>query len=117
MMMLYKYHNGKPEPQLLVSENFNEFDIAKFRVINGYWDGRYVSGAVFVEHPFYGSNCLGSYEIYKFKETPQKDYFDDCDKMNGYSYRDKMNGYSYRDKSYDSWFWLFRDLVEKGEIV
>ena len=36
--MLYKYHNGKPEPHLLVSENFNEFDVAKFWVINGCWD-------------------------------------------------------------------------------
>ena len=35
MQMLYKYHNGKPEPELLVSENFNEFDVAKFCVING----------------------------------------------------------------------------------
>ena len=26
MQMLYKYRNGKPEPQLLVSENFNELD-------------------------------------------------------------------------------------------
>ena len=109
MQMLYKYHNGKPEPELLVSENFNEFDVAKFRVINGCWDGRYVSGAVIVEHPFYGSWCSGgSYEVYKFKEAPPKDYFDDCD---------KMNRYSYRDRSYEAWFWLFRDLVEKGEIV
>ena len=109
MQMLYKYHNGKPEPQLLVSENFNEFDVAKFWVINGCWDGRYVSGAVIVEHPFYGSNCAGSgYEIYKFKEVPQKDYFDDCD---------KMNEYSNYDKSYEAWFWLFRDLVKKGGIV
>ena len=38
MQMLYKYYNGKPEPELLVSENFNEFDVAKFRVINGCWD-------------------------------------------------------------------------------
>ena len=107
MQMLYKYHNGKPEPELLVSENFNEFDVAKFRVINGCWDGRYVSGAVIVEHPFYGSNCLGSYEIYKFKDAP-KDYFDDCD---------KTIEYSKYGKSYEPWFWLFRDLVEKGEIV
>ena len=108
MQMLYKYHNGKPEPQLLVSENFNEFDVAKFWVINGCWDGRYVSGAVIVEHPFYGSNCAGSYEIYKFKEAPPKDYFDDCD---------KLKDCSDRAKSYEAWFWLFRDLVEKGEIV
>ena len=108
MQMLYKYHNGKPEPQLLVSENFNEFDVAKFWVINGCWNGRYVSGAVIVEHPFYGSSCAGSYDIYKFKDSPPKDYFDDCD---------RMNKYSNRDKSYETWFWLFRDLVEKGEIV
>ena len=37
MQMLYRHHNGKPEPQLLVSENFNEFDVAKFWVINGGW--------------------------------------------------------------------------------
>lgn len=109
MQMLYKYRNGKPVPEILVSENFNEFDVAKFFVINGCWDGRYVSGAVIVEHPFYGSRCSGgSYEIYKFKEAPPKDYFDDCD---------KMNEYSDRDKSYEAWFWLFRDLVEKGKIV
>ena len=108
MQMLYKYHNGKPEPRLLVSENFNEFDVAKFWVINGCWNGRYVSGAVIVEHPFYGSNCAGSYEIYKFKEVPPKDCFDDCGKTIEYS------KYS---KSYEPWFLLFRDLVEKGEIV
>ena len=108
MQMLYKYHNGKPKPRLLVSENFNEFDVAKFRVINGCWNGRYVSGAVIVEHPFYGSNCSGSYEIYKFKEVPPKDYFDICD---------IMNEYSEHDRSHEAWFWLFRDLVEKGEIV
>ena len=108
MQMLYKYRGSKPEPQLLVSENFNEFDVAKFWVINGCWDGRYVSGAVIVEHHRYGSWCSGSYEIYKFKESPKKDYFDYCD---------KMNKYSDYDKSYEAWFWLFRDLVEKGEIV
>ncbi len=108
MQMLYRHHNGKPEPQLLVSENFNEFDVAKFWVINGCWGGRYVSGAVFVEQLEGVSNCLGSYEIYKFKEAPPKDYFDDCGKTIEYS------KYS---KSYEPWFLLFRDLVEKGEIV
>ena len=109
MQMLYKYHNGKPEPQLLVSENFNEFDVAKFWVINGCWDGRYVSGAVIVEHPFFVFCCSGgSYEIYKFKEEPPKDYFD-----GGYD----LDEYLDRDKQYEAWFWLFRELVEKGEIV
>ena len=106
--MLYKYHNGKPEPQLLVSENFNEFDVAKFRVINGCWDGRYVSGAVFVDCKYKEKWFVGSYEIYKFKEAPPKDYFADCGKTIEYS------KYS---KSYEPWFLLFRDLVEKGEIV
>ena len=108
MQMLYKYHNGKPKPRLLVSENFNEFDVSKFWVINGCWNGRYVSGAVIVEHPFYGSWCSGSYEIYKFKEAPPKSYFDDCG---------KTIEYSKYGKAYEPWFLLFRDLVEKGEIV
>lgn len=108
MQMLYKYHNGKPEPHLLVSENFNEFDVTKFLVINGCWDGRYVSGSVFVDCKYKGKWFVGSYEIYKFKEEPPKDYFYDCD---------KMNKYSDRGKSYEAWFLLFRDLVEKGEIV
>ena len=91
MQMLYKYHNSKPEPQLLVSENFNEFDVAKFQVINGCWDGRYVSGAVFVDCKYKGKWFVGEYEIYKFKEAPPKDYFDDCDKLDGYSkYKNHM---------------------------
>ena len=108
MQMLYKYHNGKPEPHLLVSENFNEFDVTKFWVINGCWDGRYVSGAVFVDCKYKGKWFVGSYEIYKFKEAPPKDCLDACDKMNKYSDRDKL---------YEAWFLLFNDLVEKGEIL
>ena len=106
MQMLYKYRNGKPEPHLLVSGNFNEFDVAKFFVINGCWDGKYVSGAVFVDCKYKGKWFVGSYEIYKFKEAPPKDCLDACDKM-----------HSEYEKSYDAWFCLFNDLVEKGEIV
>ena len=108
MQMLYKYHNGKPEPHLLVSENFDEFDVAKFRVINGCWDGRYVSGAVFVDCKYKGKWFIGEYKIYKFKEAPPKDFLDGGNKMNKYLDRDKL---------YEARFLLFNDLVEKGEIV
>ena len=108
MQMLYKYHNGKPVPELLVSENFNEFDVAEFFVINGCWDGRYVSGSVFVDCKYKLKWFVGNYEVYKFKENQPKEYFDEFD---------KMAEYSEYDKSYEAWFWLFRDLVNKGEIV
>lgn len=111
MQMLYKYRNGKPVPELLINEAIENGDIdKKFWVINGAWGGTFNGGSIVIHHPIYGDSMPNTmYKCYKFKSKPPEEYYELYESY----YPKDFN----RDIPYEPWFQLFRDLVEKGEIV
>lgn len=95
-------------PQLLVNQHINEFDVTKFWVENGCWDGLYVSGAIFIDdHDYTGKRFSFNSELYYFKESPTEEMFDVS--------RNEHSNYI-SDGLYNAWFILFDELKSKGEI-
>lgn len=108
LTMLYDAETLKP--QLLISEDIVNCDIAKpFQVINGAWGGTFNGDSIVVHH-LYGGDRVPStvYKCYKFKSKPPEEYYE---LYESYYPEDFHNGINY-----EVWFAHFEDLVEKGEI-
>ena len=99
---------GKLQPQLLCHQHIDEFDVTKFYVENGCWDGLYVSGAVFIQDTDFGRKRFTfNGEIYHFKQKPSDTTYEIA--------RNEHSNYI-SNGEYNAWFQLFYELQEKGEI-
>jgi hypothetical protein len=116
-MICRRNEEGVLQPQLLCHQHIDEFDVTKFYVENGCWDGLYVSGAVYTGDTTYCEETewtvltdkvfLFNGEVYHFKQKPSDEMY--------ISARNEHSNYI-SNGEYNAWFELFHDLQEKGEI-
>ena len=108
---------GKLHPQLLCHQHIDEFEVTKFYVQNGCWDGLYASGAVYTGDISYCEYTGGTIltdkiflfngEVYHFKQKPSDEMYETA--------RNEHCNYI-SNGEYNAWFQLFYELQEKGEI-
>ena len=107
-MICRRNEGGLLQPQLLCHQYIDEFDVTKFYVANGCWEGLYVSGAVFIQDTNFGRKRFTfNGEVYHFKQKPS-------DEMYKLARNEHSNYIS--NGEYNAWFQLFHELQEKGEI-